>query len=264
MKIRQETGKVVELESLAANTFRLTLEFDSRELPLSCHLGQFVRLQALAPGSILPRPFAVYHAEKRELQVVIRVAGQNTGLYLQLQPDDRIIVSGPHGRPIEINPEMKRVWLVGGGIGLAALFPLAVLLKEKASIIAGFKTADEVFGQEDFSYPGNWFSIATDDGITGYKGTAADLFALQLAACNAVYPAAVYTCGPVVMMKAVAKICQERQIPCFAFLERVMACGCGACNGCNVFMTGGRVLYVCKDGPVFPAEEIDWNALDRS
>lgn len=267
MKIRQETAEIIKLEKLVAGIiFKLTLMLESPEFISSCQAGRFVRLQPLAPRLMLPRPLAVYHVMgRRYLQVVIRVVGQNTKLYSQLQPGDRIIISGPHGQPIKIKPEeVERIWLIGGGGGLPALHPLAALLGRKASVIAGFKTKAEIFGEKDFERWGSWFNVATDDGTIGHKGTAADLFTEQIKSFHFVNTTAVYTCGPVAMMKAVAKICRDKQIPCFAFLERVVACGYGACKGCSVFMTDGRVLYVCEDGPVFPAEEVDWNALSRS
>lgn len=261
MKVEQEVAVLIKRHPLAEGICKLVLQCP--KIASRCLPGQFIRLQALAQRSILPRPLAVYQIDTRgRLEVVIRNVGLNTDLYSRLARNAEIKVSGPHGRPLEIKPEeVKWAWLVGGGGGLPALLPLAVLLKKKAGVIAGFRTQAEIFGEEDFVRSDNWFNVATDDGTKGYKGTAADLLVEQIKSFPSLKATAVYACGPAVMLKAVVQICRKNQISCFAFLEKVMACGAGACLGCSVPMADGRVKYVCKDGPVFPAEEVNWNEL---
>jgi len=267
VKTEQEVAMVIKRDSLADRICKITLQCP--KIASRCRPGQFVRLQALAQKSILPRPLAVYQTdEDGRLEVVVKDTGPNTGLYSRLRPSARIRVSGPHGQPVEIKPEIEKVWLIGGGSGLASLLPLAALLEgKKASVIAGFRTKAEAFGQKDFGQWIKWFSVAIEDSDgqkewhSDFSGRASDLFSLQLKGCCELMLSEVYACGPPAMEKAVAEICREYGLPCFVFLERLMACGQGACLGCSVPMMDKTVKYVCKDGPVFPAEEVNWNEL---
>lgn len=250
---------------LAENTHQLFLRCPA--IASQCRPGQFVRLQSLASGSIFWRPFSIYNRpDENRLELVIARRGANTEQYCRLAPGQTIMLSGPHGRPVIVNPTFKRILLVGGGCGLASLHFLALVLKEKASVIAGFKTRQNIFGQDDFSrWVGERFIVATDDGSFGTPGTVVDVFGqmleLQIAKSYDFSGDCVYTCGPLPMMKGIADLCQPAKIKCVVFLEGMMVCGLGACKADAIFMNDGTVKHVCTDGPAFDAREVNWNGL---
>ena len=150
---------------------------------------------------------------------------------------------------MEAAAKAGKVAVVGGGIGTA---PLLLLCKQLAAagcnpdLKAGFR--DKPYGLEEFEpYCAN-IDLATDTGAAGHHGLVTDL--LDPAAYDLVL-----TCGPGVMMRGVAKLCHDAGTPCLASLENKMACGLGACLGCTCHTKVGPKT-VCKDGPVFPAEEV--------
>ena len=142
-----------------------------------------------------------------------------------------------------------KIAVVGGGIGTA---PLLQLCKElaaagcKPELYCGFR--DEPYGLEAFLPYCAAISIATDSGAVGYHGLVTGILHPEQFAM-------VLTCGPMVMMRGVAKLCAAANVPCLASLEKKMACGLGACLGCTCHTKIGPVT-VCKDGPVFNAQEV--------
>ena len=143
----------------------------------------------------------------------------------------------------------RRVAVVGGGIGTAPLLQLCAELAEngvKPQLFVGFRDAS--YGLDAFAPYCKTIAVATDSGNEGHHGLVTDL--LDAAAYDIVL-----TCGPMMMMRGVAKLCAAAGTPCLASLEKKMACGLGACLGCTCHSKIGSVT-VCKDGPVFPAQEV--------
>ena len=143
----------------------------------------------------------------------------------------------------------KRIAVVGGGIGTA---PLLLLCKElcragvRPDLYVGFRDAS--YGMESFVPWCHSIHLATDSGNEGHHGLVTDLL-------DVTHYDIVLTCGPMVMMRGVAKLCAAAGVPCLASLEKKMACGLGACLGCTCHTKIGPVT-VCKDGPVFNAQEV--------
>ena len=139
--------------------------------------------------------------------------------------------------------------MVGGGIGTA---PLLLLCKQlcragvRPDLYVGFR--DEPYGMEGFVSWCHTIHLSTDTGAHGHHGLVTDLL-------DAAQYDLVLTCGPMVMMRGVAKLCAAAGTPCLASLEKKMACGLGACLGCTCHTKVGP-RTVCKDGPVFKAEEV--------
>jgi NAD(P)H-flavin reductase len=162
-----------------------------------------------------------------------------------MRPGEEAELSGPLGNawPLAELPKGPLA-LIGGGVGIAPLLPLATELGRRAfDFYAGFRTGS--FALEKIK-PRS-FIISTEDGSQGVKGRITDYF-------SASGYAAVFACGPGQMLKTVGDICIAGGIPCFISVEEHMACGVGACLGCNVKTTRGT-LRCCTDGPVFSAEE---------
>ena len=151
----------------------------------------------------------------------------------------------------------KAVAVVGGGIGTFPLLMAAKELGDRAVVVIGYRTKDLMYPQliSDFEAVGAKVCIATDDGSFGTKGNVVTVFD-ELISKGEKF-SAVMTCGPMVMMKFVAKASEKYEIPCQVSLEERMGCGFGACMGCSCkTITGYK--RICKEGPVLLKEEILW------
>ena len=138
-------------------------------------------------------------------------------------------------------------------MGLSPLLYYAAAMRGKADVLMGGKTAEELFWSDLFDDLCGHCFLTTDDGSRGTKGFTTTVLPEILERGD--YDVVV-TCGPEVMMRGVAKIAREHGIPCEVSLEKRMACGLGACLSCSIDTTDGQRKKVCKDGPVFPAEEV--------
>jgi dihydroorotate dehydrogenase electron transfer subunit len=145
--------------------------------------------------------------------------------------------------------------LIGGGVGIAPMLCIANNLKsgEQAQVILGFRNESETFWADLFKDSPVKVHITTDDGSVGTKGFPTAIMP-ELIGANQF--TSVMTCGPTPMMKGVANVAKELNVPCQVSLEERMGCGTGGCLGCGCDGAGGKRYKVCKDGPVFPAEEV--------
>ncbi|MEE0800100.1 MAG: dihydroorotate dehydrogenase electron transfer subunit [Gemmiger sp.] len=222
------------------------------------HAGQFFMLRAWAPNEtpILSRPISVrdYDPETGRLTFLYQVKGEGTRKLAALEPGDELTVTGPCGNGFDAAAadkaaDTKGIAVVGGGIGTAPLLQLCKELAQLAcrpDLYCGFR--DEPYGLDEFLPYCRTINIATDSGAVGYHGLVTGILHPEQYAM-------VLTCGPTVMMRGVYKLCAEHGVPCYASLERKMACGLGACLGCTCQTKVGPKT-VCRDGPVFPAEEV--------
>jgi len=243
------------------------------ELVLSCSfakefgLGQFLCLEPLAPESVMARPFSVYTRDlsKGTISLLVKVVGNNTRRLSQLVPGQEIKAWGPLGRtirPRELSGYDK-VFLVGGGVGIAALslwqnevFDLGI----SNEVFYGNKTGAEAVS--DLGFIGRApIHLATDDGSLGFHGLVTDLFAQKVIATEKTL---VLTCGPKKMMCRIAEICRQKNLGCWVSLERTMACGLGVCYGCSIETDSGGMQRICCEGPVFSAKEVSNELQARS
>lgn len=155
---------------------------------------------------------------------------------------DMIGVRGPYGRGFGLQTDSE-VCVVGGGIGMASL-SMVIERSKRVTIIQGARTSVELLYQKRFK----GMHVCTDDGSSGFKGTAVDLFAERLKKQQF---RKVYTCGPERMMVKVVELCKKYTIECEVSLERYMKCGFGVCGQCDC---SGQL--VCIDGPVFKLQEL--------
>lgn len=233
---------------------RLTVQWQdpSREP----HAGQFYMLRAWAADAtpILSRPISVddFDNHTGALTFLYQVKGEGTRKLAALAAGDTLTVTGPCGNGFDtaaLASAHKRIAVVGGGIGTA---PLLLLCKElcragvRPDLYVGFR--DTSYGMESFVPWCHSIHLATDSGSEGHHGLVTDLL-------DVTHYDIVLTCGPMVMMRGVAKLCAAAGVPCLASLEKKMACGLGACLGCTCHTKIGPVT-VCKDGPVFNAQEV--------
>ncbi len=214
--------------------------------------GQFYMLQVgKTYDPLLKRPFCIFKREGNVIQFVYRIRGKGTRLLSNCKKGDIIQAIGPLGNSY---PAPKKDFIaVAGGIGIASLFPLLERFKNKAFLFYGARTKNELVMINKAKSLAKKIFTTTDDGSIGQKGLITDVLNDFLE--NRTMP--VYAGGPMPMLQKVSDIVAGRGIECYASLEEHMACGVGACLGCVVKTVSGY-KRVCKEGPVFPIEEIVW------
>lgn len=229
---------------------------DGAELP-EILPGQFVEIKVPAADVFLRRPISVNDVNPAEgtLDLLVRRAGKGTEALIDLPENAVINIMLPLGRGFStaISPS-SRVLLIGGGVGAAPLLYLGRCLKAQGvnvEFLIGARSAADVLLKDEFTAVGT-LHVTTEDGSLGVSGLVTAHPAL---ACGSVDM--IYCCGPMPMMKAVAKIAAERGIECEVSLENVMACGLGACLCCVENTVKGNVC-VCTEGPVFNIKSLNW------
>ena len=233
---------------IAQGIFDMRLDYSDNPLPVAC--GQFAHVYV--PGKSLRRPISVCDARDGVLRLVYQVKGEGTRIMSQMQPGAMVDVLAPLGNGFSIDSG-KRYALIGGGIGVPPMLYTAAQC-DHPLVISGFRNASLVILQDDFRRAGAETLLCTDDGSAGQKGFVTDLLRENISAVDAVC-----ACGPTPMLRAVAAVCAELGKPCQMSLEERMACGIGACLVCAVRVRkdGEEIMqHVCKNGPVFNAEEV--------
>jgi dihydroorotate dehydrogenase electron transfer subunit len=234
------TSKIISQKKIATDIFHLTVVKNEEQIAP----GQFYMLKAKDDSMPLMRPISVYNVENNALHFLYKVVGKGTDWLSKLQKNDSIALLGPLGNGFPCDLVSGRVALVGGGIGIPPLFETAKQLAKKGckvDVYLGYK--DELFAFEPFENVAENIFIATENGNEGYRGFVTDIFKAQ-------NYNAVFTCGPVMMMKKVNELCKATQVPAWLSMENRMACGIGACLVCACETIVG-MKRCCKDGPVF-------------
>ncbi len=256
MKYTQGTYIITEKQAIARETYSFTISCP--EVAAVAQPGQFVHIRA--KGFTLRRPISICGIDKESgtLRIVFEIRGDGTSAIAELNKGDLIDMLAPLGHGFTLNDSFKKVILIGGGIGTPPMLPLAAYYGNKATVISGFRSASAVILQDDFGKTGTQTILCTDDGTLGIHGFVTQPFS-ELVKEGGID--AVYACGPMPMLKGIAGICKENGIFCEISLEERMACGIGACLGCacrTVRNDEEYFAHVCKDGPVFNAEEVLW------
>jgi len=233
--------------------------------------GQFVNLRVTRTlDPLLARPFSVFYAEPASgrVEVLYKVLGRGTAALAEVPAGTELPLSGPLGNSFKIEDGAEVHVAVGGGTGVAPAYFLAgraTAAGRKALLAFGFRDSSYKLPEELMRRAGADWRLASDSGGTGcHRGTAVDLLRQTLDGELAGARVALYAAGPAMMLKLVADLAAERNLPCQASLEARMACGLSVCRGCVVkaFDSRGEAVNrtVCTYGPVFRAAEIDWQA----
>lgn len=250
-------ARVLTNERLALDIVRLTVEDPGGCAP-QARPGQFYMLRCWKDGEgpFLSRPISLHDADPQNgcRRFLFQVKGAGTQMLAALPAGGLLTLSGPLGNGFDLSAVLQAagdrpVAVAGGGIGTAPLLYLCHRLHAAGrtpDFFAGFR--DEPYGLDAFAPLVNSIALATDSGAAGHHGLVTDLLAPERYGI-------VLACGPDPMLRAVAAKCKATGTPCLVSLEKHMACGLGACLGCTIHTAGGP-RTVCKDGPVFPAQEV--------
>lgn len=253
-------ARIIEQKQLVHGIFLLTVKAPA--ILESANPGQFCMLEVKYNNSrdpLLRRPLSIYKTlANGQISFLYKEVGKGTRLLSKRRPGEIIRVLGPLGKGFKLIHDHPCI-LVGGGLGIASLLLLAERLKQsgKLIILLGAGNASGIPTIEDFSRLTRYFHVATEDGSLGQRGMVTDLLAQTLQKITGM--AQIYTCGPWPMMKAVYFMSRNKNIPCQVSLEATMACGIGLCLGCAVPRSDSQgFLHVCKEGPVFDADQVHW------
>lgn len=250
------TAKVVSQQALTDDIFSMWIQAD--EIAGAAVPGQFISVYTKDAGKLLPRPISLCQVdkEKGQLRIVYRVVGAGTSQFSGYQAGDDIEIMGPlgNGFPLE-RAAGKKVFLIGGGIGIPPMLELARQLDCEKQAVLGYR--DVLFLNDEFENFSDVY-VATEDGSAGTKGNVLDAIRE-----NGLKADVIFACGPTPMLRALKAYAEENGIECWLSLEEKMACGIGACLACvcqskevdeHSHVHNKRI---CKDGPVFLAEEVE-------
>lgn len=237
-------------KNISKDVFDMWIEH--KEMADLSKIGQFVSIYCKDGSRLLPRPISICEIDKDNgrLRLVYRVLGAGTKEFSVLKEGEKIEVLGPLGNGFDIKDSKNSV-IMGGGIGIPPLLELCKQMKGDKYIFLGYRD-EQVFLSEEFKEYGKVF-IATEDGSVGHKGNVMTLLKEQNIDIDQVY-----ACGPKGMLRAIQDYVLNEDIPAQLSVEERMACGIGACLGCTCHTddTTKKNKRVCKDGPVFAAEEV--------
>lgn len=262
MAKRKATALVLSQTTLPGGMHSMWLK--QPEIAADAVPGQFISVYPNDHTKLLPRPFGICETdpENGRLRIVYQVTGPETGTaqFSACGEGDSLEILGPLGNGFPLKD--GHAILIGGGIGTAPLLELAKKLKGKRTAVLGYRS-DGLYLKEDFE-PWAEVFVATEDGSAGTKGNVLDAIREQGIAGDVIY-----ACGPTPMLKAVKKYALESGIECYLSLDERMACGVGACLACVCHTkdiddhSHVRNTRICKDGPVFRAEEVELLSADE-
>lgn len=250
----EEVAVIMSQEKIGEGVYSMWLRTD--KVAEYAKAGQFVSVYCNDGSRLLPRPISICEIDKENqaLRLVYRVAGKGTDEFSTMKEGENLRILGPLGNGF--TKKDKKAFLIGGGIGIPPMLQLAKELDCEKQIVLGYR--DELFLLDDFKGQGEIY-IATEDGSAGTKGNVIDAIRE-----NGLTADVIYACGPTPMLRALKAYAAENNIECWISMEERMACGIGACLACvckskeKDHHTNVNNKRICKEGPVFLAEEVEF------
>ncbi|MGP1531688.1 MAG: sulfide/dihydroorotate dehydrogenase-like FAD/NAD-binding protein [Treponema sp.] len=239
------------------------MKIEAPEIARNRKAGQFVIIQTdIEYGERIPLTIADANAKEGWIAIVYQPVGASTFKLAQIEVGEELpALLGPLGNPSIIEKKDGPVVLVGGGFGVAPLYPIAQAYKEagnNVTMIMGARNKDLLIFVDEMKAVCDDVVIMTDDGSAGRKGLVTEpLKEMCESRCP---PAEVVAIGPPIMMKFASQTTEPYKIPTVVSLNTIMVDGTGMCGGCRVNI-GGETKFVCVDGPDFDAHKVDWNNM---
>ncbi|MCI8762290.1 MAG: sulfide/dihydroorotate dehydrogenase-like FAD/NAD-binding protein [Oscillospiraceae bacterium] len=235
------------------------MEVEAPAVARKAEPGQFIILRVDEEGERIPLTIADFDRERGTVTIIYQVVGATTEKLNHKQEGESLRdFVGPLGRATETEG-LKRVAVVGGGVGTAIAYPVAKKLHDvgcHVDLIVGFRSKDLVILEEEFKAASTQLIIGTDDGSYGKKALVTDLLREQIEG-GAKYDR-VIAIGPVIMMKFVCELTKQYDIPTVVSMNPIMIDGTGMCGGCRLSV-GGETKFACVDGPEFDGHKVDFD-----
>lgn len=252
-------NKIIEKQQLSDEVFRLKIE--AALIARECLPGQFIILQVAEDGERIPLTIADSDQKEGTITLIFQTVGKTTHLLAELhERDDILNLVGPLGKPTHVE-KVGTVVCVGGGIGVAPLYPIARAMKiigNKLVVIIGARNKDLIILEDEMKLIADEIIICTDDGSYGRKALVTA--PLKEACEKREKPDLVIAIGPPVMMKFCAETTRPYKVPTVVSLNTIMIDGTGMCGGCRVIV-GGETRFVCVDGPEFDGHLVDFDNM---
>lgn len=250
----KEQAVIIRQEEISYGIYSMWLKTD--KIAGQAEPGQFLSIYCHEGSRLLPRPISICEIDRADqaVRIVYRVVGKGTEELSGMRTGGSLEVVGPLGNGFPLKE--KKAFLIGGGIGIPPMLQLAKELQCEKQIVLGYR--DSLFLQKEFKKQGKVY-VATEDGSYGTEGNVLDAIRE-----NGLEGEIIYACGPTPMLRAVKAYAAEKKIECWLSLEERMACGIGACLACvcrsreKDSHTNVNNKRVCKEGPVFRAEEVEF------
>ena len=235
------------------------MEIEAPMVARKAEPGQFIILRVDENGERVPLTIAAYDRQAGTVTIIYQIVGATTEKLNHKEEGEYIAdFVGPLGRATETEG-LKRVAVIGGGVGTAIAYPVAKKLHDigcHVDLIVGFRNKDLVILEEEFKAASTNLIIGTDDGSYGKKALVTELLKEQIDA-GAKYDR-VIAIGPVIMMKFVCQLTKEYGIPTVVSMNPIMIDGTGMCGGCRLTV-GGKTMFACVDGPDFDGDLVDFD-----
>jgi len=254
--------KILEKQSLNPTVSRMVIA--APRVAAKAEPGQFIILRVDADGERIPLTVADYDRARGTVTIIYQIVGATTHKLDRLNAGDSICdFVGPLGRPTELDG-LKKVAVVGGGVGCAIALPTAKKLHElgaEVHSVIGFRNKDLVILEDEFRAASKVTRLMTDDGSAGEKGLVTNALEQLIEAGNRYDE--VIAIGPLVMMKFVCKLTEKYGIKTVVSMNPIMIDGTGMCGGCRLTV-GGQMKFACVDGPDFDGHQVDFDeAIER-
>ena len=251
--------KIVKKQEL--NPTVTLMEVDAPFIARKAEPGQFIILRVDEEGERIPLTVADFDREKGTVTIIFQIVGGTTERLNHLNEGEYIHdFVGPLGEPSHVDG-LKKVAVIGGGVGCAIAFPVAKKLHQlgaEVHSVVGFRNKELVILEEQFKAVSDVFKMMTDDGSYGEKGLVTDALKALIEAGNRYDE--VIAIGPVVMMKFVSLLTKQYNIKTVVSMNPIMIDGTGMC-GCCRLTVGGKTRFACVDGPDFDGHEVDYDEI---
>ena len=246
-------------QKVALNPTVTKLSIEAPLIARKAQPGQFIIVRPLEDSERIPLTIAGYDRQAGTVDIIFQIVGDTTIELNSLNVGDEVHdFVGPLGRPTE-TAGLKKVCVVGGGVGCAIALPIARKLHEEGCVVhsvIGFRNKDLLILEDDFAACSDELRVMTDDGSYGQKGVVTAALEELIAAGNQYDE--VITIGPLIMMKFVVKTCQKYHIKSVVSMNPIMIDGTGMCGGCRLTV-GGKTKFACVDGPDFDGDLVDFD-----
>ena len=259
----QRNGRLIYHEEISPHHMLMVIE--APEIAKSTTMGQFVEVRVSdSYEPLLRRPISIHDVDKRQgtISLLYQVKGRGTKLLSKKRVGMDVDILGPLGKGFTLPADSaQKILIIGGGIGVAPLLLLSKVATEQSfnsTMILGYNTKEQILRIDEFQKHSTNLQITTMDGSFGEKGLVTVPLERELVTGNY---GMLYACGPEAMLKSVAQLAEQYDIPCQISMESLMACGVGACLGCSCKTNvEGKEIYqrVCVEGPVFNSREVVW------